>query len=96
MRNTQSNEPKAKLEEGTMIKMSNEEYQLLHRIVPAGVKQAIANGEYMKIASAVTGLKNFEFSDLSRYIGEKMAMRHNKWRGISNGLLALDTLAKDV
>lgn len=76
--------------------MTPEEYKLLNQIVPSGIKQAIANGEYSKIACAITGSRQFGFSDVSKYIGEKMAARHNKWRGISNGLLALDTLSKDI
>lgn len=70
------------------------EQELLDKTVPQSIKEAISSYETFKIASLVTGLKNFDMKTISEYLGTKMASRRGSWRSIHRGLQALKSLGK--
>ena len=68
------------------------EHELLDALVPENLKLAMVTGNSDKIAAAITGMNRFEFGDIARHIGTKLAERHQRYRTVSRGLLALDSL----
>lgn len=68
------------------------EFELLDQLLPENLKLAMVTGNADKISAAQTGMTRFEFSDIARSVGEKIASRHLKNRTITRGLLALSEL----
>ena len=70
------------------------EQELLEKAVPESIKEAISSYETYKVASLISGLKDFSFETVSQYLGTKLASRKGSWRSINRGLQALKSLGK--
>lgn len=69
--------------------------EMLDKLLPASIRNTVRSGQYQKIATLMTGVKDFSIDHIAQYLGTKVAMRHAKWRPVANGLLALDGLLKN-
>ena len=70
------------------------EQELLEKTLPESVKEAVKSYETYKVASLITGLKDFDWATVSSYLGTKIASRKGSWRSIHRGLQALKSLGK--
>lgn len=68
------------------------EHEFLDALVPDNLKLAMVTGNADKIAAAMTGMTRFEFGDVAQYVGTKLAERHQRYRTVARGLMALDAL----
>lgn len=67
-------------------------YEELDAVVPENVKQAYLNHQVHKLAEERTGLTDFSFESIARYMGEKIASRQMSHNIIQDGLTALKML----
>jgi hypothetical protein len=67
-------------------------YEELDAVVPENVKLAYLNHQVHKLAEERTGLTDFSFASISRYMGEKIAARRMRHAVIMDGLTALKML----
>lgn len=67
-------------------------YEELDAVVPENVKLAYVNHQVHKLAAERTGLTDFSFASIARYMGEKIAARQVRHGIIMDGLTALKML----
>jgi hypothetical protein len=70
-------------------------YDELSQMIPESVKLAMRNGQFHKVAAEMNGWKSTELPEILESFGTKLASRQERYRVITDGLNALETLKKD-
>jgi len=70
------------------------ERDIIEAFVPDSVKEASRNFQMHTVMSHLTGLEDFSIEKVSAYLGGRMAARRQKWRPVTEGLLALNNLQR--
>lgn len=70
-------------------------FEELSQMIPESVKLAMRNGQFHKVAAEMNGWKSTELPEILESFGTKLASRQERYRVITDGLTALETLKKE-
>lgn len=72
------------------------ELEVIGKLMPTSIKEAIYRNEESKIAAIMTGLdtRDFSLDKVAAYIGARCAARRAKWASVCSGIIALGRLEK--
>lgn len=74
--------------------MNEELDKIMFDLMPENVKVAVARYETHKLVGQATGMTDLTFDKVATYLSHRMVERQARWRGIGDGLLALDQLQR--
>lgn len=70
------------------------EIAVKEQLVPASVQQAMKPGQLCKLAAAEIGVPELTLTNVSQFLGTKLAEKRRRWRTVADGLVALKHLQR--